>query len=139
MPAEVGRTFVPEEDRRHGFPRRAAVLSHGLWTRRFGADKSIVGKEIRINDVSVTVVGVMPERFAFPSTDIALWMPLRLNYDTLWTRNNHYLRLIARLEPGVSAASAQNDLNTLAKQFVRDYPDVYGQSDAARRERHAAA
>ena len=124
-----GRTFVPEEDRRHGFPRRAAVLSHGLWTRRFGADKSIIGKEIRINDVSVTVVGVMPERFAFPSSDIALWMPLRLNYDTLWTRNNHYLQLIARLEPGVSAAAAQNDLNTLAKQFVRDYPDVYGQSE----------
>jgi putative ABC transport system permease protein len=129
VPAEVGRTFVPEEDRRHGFPRRAAVLSHGLWTRRFGADKSIVGKEIRINDVSVTVVGVMPERFAYPSTDIALWMPLRLNYDTLWTRNNHYLRLIARLKPGVTAAAATNDLNTLAKQFVRDYPAVYGQSD----------
>jgi putative ABC transport system permease protein len=126
VPAEVGRTFVPEEDRRHGAPRRAAVLSHGLWTRRFGADKSIVGKEIRIDDVSVTVVGVMPERFEFPSSDIAMWVPLRLNYDTLWTRNNHYLTLIARLEPGASAAAAQTDLNTLAKQFVRDYPDVYG-------------
>jgi predicted permease len=129
VPAEIGRTFVPEEDRRHGFPRRAAVLSHGLWTRRFGADKSVVGKEIRINDVSVTVVGVMPERFQYPSSEIALWMPLRLNYDTLWTRNNHYLHLIARLEPGVSAAAAANDLNTLAKQFVRDYPAVYGQSE----------
>ena len=129
VPAEVGRTFVPEEDRRHGFPRRAAVLSHGLWTRRFGADKSVVGKEIRINDVSVTVVGVMPERFKYPSSEIALWMPLRLNYDTLWTRNNHYLQLIARLEPGVSAAAAENDLNTLAKQFVRDYPATYGQSE----------
>jgi putative ABC transport system permease protein len=72
----------------------------------------------------------MPERFAFPSSDIALWMPLRLNYDTLWTRNNHYLTLIARLEPGVSATAAQNDLITLAKQFVRDYPAVYGQSQA---------
>ena len=127
VPTEVGRTFVPEEDRRRGFPRRAAVLSHGLWTRRFGADKSIVGKEIRINDVSVTVVGVMPERFKYPSSEIALWMPLRLNYDTLWTRNNHYLWLIARLKPGVSAAAAESDLNTLAKQFVRDYPAVYGQ------------
>ena len=127
VPTEVGRTFVPEEDRRHGFPRRAAVLSHGLWTRRFGADKSIVGKEIRINDVSVTVVGVMPERFKYPSSEIALWMPLRLNYDTLWTRNNHYLWLIARLKPGVSAAAAESDLNTLAKQFVRDHPAVYGQ------------
>ena len=89
-------------------PRRAVVLSHGLWTRRFGGDKSIVGKEIRINGTSVTVVGVMPERFAFPSSEIALWAPLRLNYDTLWTRNNHYLQLIARLKPGVSAAAASN-------------------------------
>jgi putative ABC transport system permease protein len=128
VPAEVGRTFVPEEDKRHGAPRRAAVLSHGLWARRFGADKSIVGRAIRINDVSVTVVGVMPEAFAYPSSEIALWMPLRLNYDTLWTRNNHYLQLVARLEPGVSAAAATNELNTLAKQFVRDYPEVYNQS-----------
>jgi putative ABC transport system permease protein len=127
VPAEVGRTFVPEEDRRHGAPRRAAVLSHGLWTRRFGADRSIVGKEIRIDDVSVTVVGVMPEQFDFPSTDVALWTPLRLNYDTLWTRNNHYLQMIARLVPGASATAATNDLNTLAKQFVRDYPATYGQ------------
>jgi predicted permease len=125
---EIGRTFVPEEDKRYGFPRRAAVLSHGLWARRFGSDKSIVGKEIRINDVSVTVVGVMPEQFEYPSTDIAMWMPLRLNYDTLWTRNNHYLQLVARLKPGVPVAGASNDLNTMAKQFVRDYPTVYDQT-----------
>ena len=127
VPTEVGRTFVPEEDKRHGMPRRAAVLSHGLWTRRFGADRSIVGKAVRINDVSVTVVGVMPEGFSYPSSEVAVWTPLRLNYDTLWTRNNHYLRLIARLGPGVSATAATNELNTLAKQFVRDYPTVYGQ------------
>jgi len=123
----LGRTFVPEEDRRHNPPRRAVVLSHGLWTRRFGADKSIIGKEVRINNVSRTVVGVMPEQFKYPSGDIALWMPLRLNYDTLWTRNNHYLQVIARLKPGVKAKAAENDVNTLAKQFVRDYPQVYAQ------------
>jgi putative ABC transport system permease protein len=128
IPAEVGRTFVPEEDKRHGPPRRAVVLSHGLWTRRFAADKSVVGKEIRLNDISMTVVGVMPPQFDFPSTEVSLWTPLRLNYDTLWTRNNHYLQLIARLAPGVSASAASNDLNTLAKQFVRDYPETYGQS-----------
>ena len=129
VPPALGRTFTPDEDRRYGFPQRAAVLSHGLWTRRFGSDSSVVGKPIRINGTSVTVVGVMPERFAYPSPDVSLWMPLRLNYDTLWTRNNHYLQLIARLQPGVSVAAANADLGTLAKQFVRDYPDVYGQKD----------
>jgi putative ABC transport system permease protein len=126
---EIGRTFLPEEDQRHGAPRRAAILSHGLWTRRYGADRSIIGKEIRVNDVSMTVVGVMPDQFAFPQAETALWVPLRLNYDTLWTRNNHYLQLIARLAPNVSVAAAGTDLNTLAKQFTRDYPQVYGQSD----------
>jgi predicted permease len=129
VPAALGRTFVPEEDLRRGYPRRAVVLSHGLWARRFGGDTSIVGKEIRINGISVTVVGVMPERFDYPSTETAIWTPLRLNYDTLWTRNNHYLQLIARLAPGSSAAAASNDLNTLTKQFVRDYPTIYGQSE----------
>ena len=129
VPPALGRTFVPEEDRRHGNPRRAVVLSHGLWTRRFGSDSTVVGKEIRLNGISVTVVGIMPERFAFPSSDIAVWTPLRLNYDTLWTRNNHYLRLIARLKPGASVAAANADLNTIARQFVRDYPTIYGQKD----------
>jgi predicted permease len=129
VPAAIGRTFVPEEDRRHGPPRRAVVLSYGLWRRRFGGDKSIVGKDIRINNSSRTVVGVMPEQFKFPAADVAIWFPLRLNYDTLWTRNNHYLQLIARLNPGVTAKAAENDLNTLAKQFVRDYPQVYAQGD----------
>jgi putative ABC transport system permease protein len=129
VPAAIGRTFVPEEDRRHGMPRRAAVLSHGLWTRRYGGDTSLVGKEIRINDVSVTVVGVMPERFDFPSSETAMWTPLRLNYDTLWTRNNHYLQMIARLTPGATVEGATAELNTLAQQFVRDYPEVYGQNE----------
>ena len=129
VPAEVGRTLLPEEDRRHAPPRRAVVLSHGLWTRRFGGERSIIGKEIRINDASFTVVGVMPQRFEFPSPETAMWVPLRLNYDTLWTRNNHYLEMIARLRPGATAAAASSDLNVLAKQFRRDYPAIYGGHD----------
>jgi putative ABC transport system permease protein len=129
VPPEIGRTFVPEEDRRHGPPRRAVVLSHGLWTRRFAADRSIVGKEIRINGTAVTVVGVMPQKFAMPTADIAVWVPLRLNYDTLWTRNNHYLELIARLEEGATPAAAEAEMNTLTKQFVRDYPAFYNAND----------
>jgi putative ABC transport system permease protein len=125
----IGRTFVPEEERRHGAPRRAVVLSHGLWTRRYGGDPSIVGREIRVNDIAVTVVGVMSQRFAIPSAETALWTPLRLNYDTLWTRNNHYLTLVARLAPGATPAAAASEMNTLAKQWVRDYPQFYDAND----------
>ena len=125
VPPAIGRTFLPEEDRRHGAPRRAIILSHGLWTRRFGADPTIVGRDLQINGITVTVVGVMPQRFAIPSPETALWAPLRLNYDTLWTRNNHYLSMIGRLAPGATAAAAASEMNTLAKQWVRDYPQFY--------------
>ena len=54
----------------------------------------------------MTVVVVMPERVAYPGIDISMWMPLSLNYDTVWTRINHYLHLVARLKPDVHVKGA---------------------------------
>src|SRR5688572_12273235 len=100
----VGRTFTPDEDIPGGPP--VIVLAYGLWQRRYGSDMHIVGKSVVVNGVPQTVVGVMPPRFAYPSPDVAAWIPLRLRYDNLWTRNNHYLTLIAKLAPGVTFANA---------------------------------
>ena len=119
----LGRSFTAEENRRGG--PFAVVMSHGLWQRRYGADSSIIGKTIVMNNRPRTVVGVLPPGVEFPAPDIGLWAPLRLNYDTLWTRNNHYLELIGRLAPGASVEQARVQIAELARRFGRDFPDVY--------------
>jgi putative ABC transport system permease protein len=126
-PMRLGRSFTTEENRRGG--PFAVVMSHGLWQRRYGSDSSIIGRQIVINDRPRTVVGVMPPGAEYPSRDVALWTPMRLNYDTLWTRNNHYLQLIGRLAPEVSVERARIQIAELARRFGRDFPDVY---DAAK-------
>jgi hypothetical protein len=72
----MGRGFRADEDRPGG--PRVVVLSHGLWTRRFGADPGALGREIRLNDEVYTIVGVMPRGFEFPR-GVSLWTPLQAN------------------------------------------------------------
>jgi putative ABC transport system permease protein len=119
----IGRTFTPNEDTPNGPP--VVVLGYGLWQRRYGRDMHILGKDVVVNGVPQTVVGVMPPRFAYPSPDVAAWIPLRLNYDHLWTRNNHYLTLIAKLTPGVTFADAVQELNWMTRRWTREYPGTY--------------
>lgn len=120
----LGRPFLADEEQR-GRGTRVAILSHGLWQRRFGADSAIIGRDLVLNGTALPIVGVMPPRFSFPSPDVAAWLPMRLNYDTLWTRNNHYLQLIGRLAPGASVTQASLELNGMARRFTSDYPGVY--------------
>jgi hypothetical protein len=99
---QLGRAFLPEEDTPTG--PVVVILSHGLWQRRFGGDPGIIGKDVVINGSPRTVVGVMPPRFEYPSKEVAFWVPLRLDFDSLWTRNNHYLQMLGRLAPDASRA-----------------------------------
>jgi hypothetical protein len=69
----LGRVFLPEEDRPEG--NRVVVLSHGLWQRRFGSDKDIIGKTLTLNADIFTVVGIMPPSFQFPDSEDELWQP----------------------------------------------------------------
>jgi predicted permease len=119
----LGRTFTAEEERRGG--PLVVVISHGLWMRRFGGDPAVVGKQIVMNDRPRTVVGVLAPGAEFPSNDYAVWSPRRLNYDTLWTRNNHYLTVIGRLAPGASAEQASTEVRALAQRMSRDFPETY--------------
>ncbi|HVE79990.1 MAG TPA: ABC transporter permease, partial [Gemmatimonadaceae bacterium] len=119
----VGRAFLPAEDRPDA--EQVAVLSEGLWRHRFAGDSRIVGRTVVLDGQPRTVVGVMPARFDFPAREVALWTPLRLNYDSLWTRNNHYLTVVARAAAGHSPAAAGAELNAMARAFMRDYPETY--------------
>ena len=119
----LGRPFVADEQRRGG--PFSVVLSHSLWTRRFGSDSSIIGREITFNERNRTVVGVLAPGHSFPGPEIGAWTPMRLNYDTLWTRNNHYLQLIGRLAPEGTIERARLQASELARRFVRDFPTMY--------------
>ena len=122
-PMWLGRSFSPDEDRRGG--PLVAVMSNGLWRRRYGADSSIIGRSLVLNDRPRTIIGILPPGVEFPARDIGLWLPLRLNYDTLWTRNNHYLELIGRLAPDATVERARAQVAGLARRFVSDFPDTY--------------
>jgi putative ABC transport system permease protein len=128
---QLGRVFTVEEDVPNGPP--VAVLGFGLWNARYGGDPSILGKTIVLNDVSVQVIGVMPEGFRLPTdfTDSAaepteLWRPLQIDPKQL-TRN-HGLHGAALLAPGHTAATATEELRSITADLVKQglYPVAMG-------------
>jgi predicted permease len=120
----VGRAFLPDEDR--VTPATVVVLSYGLWQRRFGGDRAIVGRTIPFNGRPRTVIGVMPRYFDYPSSHVDLWLPMpRFNPDSLGDRANHYLFMVARLRAGVPIARATNEAATVARRMMRDHPNSY--------------
>jgi len=115
----LGRTFAPEEDRPGG--PRVVVLTHGLWTRRFGSDPSLVGRAISLNSETFTVIGVMGADFAGePETD--LFLPEQADLNS--TNQGHFLFLGARLKAGVTLAQANAELGVVADRFRKLYPGV---------------
>jgi putative ABC transport system permease protein len=121
----LGRIYAPDEEKPAQGPSPVIVLSEAVWRTRFGADPKILTREVRLNGIPRRVIGVMPARFGFPEAGTGVWLPLRLNYDSLWTRNNHYLLLVGRLRPGATAAQANAEANLLTHRWVRDFPETY--------------
>jgi len=116
-----GRDFRPEDNAPGA--ARVAVLSHGLWSRRFGANASIIGRELLLDDRKYTVVGVMPAGFLFPDRATEIWVPWQFTKEKLADHGSHYLNVVARLKPEVSLQSANAELATIAKQIEREHPD----------------
>jgi len=116
----VGRNFTAQEDTiGHD---RVALLSYGLWRRRFGGDPSIVGRDISLSGVPHTVVGVMGPEFAFPSRDYQIWTPLTFDPQELVTRQNYSYLAIARLAPGVTIDQARAEMDVIAAQIAGEHP-----------------
>ncbi len=116
----VGRTFLPDEDQLGN--HQVVVLSHGLWQRRFDGNRGIVGQPITLDGQPFTVVGVMPAGFFFPQRDSELWTPLAMHPEQANGRGDHYLRVLARLKPGVSIEQAQSETESIAARLAADYP-----------------
>ena len=118
-PAE-GRLFTEAEDE-PGAPR-TVILSHGLATRLGDGRSSMVGKQVTIDRVPHTVIGVMPASFAFPNRTPEYWTPFIQSGDRFEERDTAWLTVIGRLRPGVSLVSAQAELNAIWSGLIREYP-----------------
>jgi putative ABC transport system permease protein len=108
----LGRVFTEDEDLRS---EKVAVISHGLWQRRFGGARDVVGRKILLNDVSWEIVGVMPREFYFmPARDIDVWMPISFSAGMLRNWGWHDLHCVARLKPGITWQQANDSMAALA-------------------------
>jgi putative ABC transport system permease protein len=117
---ELGRVFTQEEDKPDG--NKVAVVSHGLWQRRFGGDPAMVGKEILLEGQKRTVIGVTPPGFQFLSKETGLWVPMAFSPQELANRGGHYLTVVARMKPGVTLQRAGADVAAITQRINRDHP-----------------
>ncbi len=123
VPAALGRVFEPSDGRPGG--ERQLVVSAGAWARRFGRDPQVVGRSVRLDDQSYTVVGVMPAEFQFPPADPAVefWSPLVLEPGAQPSRPHRMYNAIGRMKPGVSVEQAAADLEAVAAGVAAENPD----------------
>ncbi|MDX2152784.1 MAG: ABC transporter permease [Bryobacteraceae bacterium] len=125
----IGRTLRAEEEQpgKH----RVVVLSHGFWTRRFGADPLVLHRTLQLDGAAHAIVGVMPAEFDFPAPTPDLWLPLVIPPKEIQERFNHLYRVWARLAPGATAAAANDEIRALAAQFRAEHPRLNRNVDAA--------
>ncbi|HEY1793948.1 MAG TPA: ABC transporter permease [Opitutaceae bacterium] len=119
---EVGRTFGPEYDQPgHG---EVALLTDAFWRSHYAADPSVVGRQIRLDTVPVTVVGVLPPYFEQPTSwgHLDVIRPLGWNAGTRQTRDNNWLGILGRLKPGVTLEAAQSEASAIASRLAHDFP-----------------
>jgi len=125
----LGRGFV-EDDGRDGLVKpNAVVISYGLWQRRFGGDRQIVGRQITLNNQPATVIGVMPADFGWHiqrGTDASkpadIWIPFQVTNDLL-VRRGRFASCVARMKPGVTIDQARSDMQTISARLSQQYPD----------------
>jgi putative ABC transport system permease protein len=120
---QLGRTFDPAE----GIlgRNRVAILSNGLWQRRFGSDPGVVGRTIVLNGLSHEIIGVLPASFGFHDPTLELWtiLPFEGLPDPL-SRDTHNYFVYARMKPGVTLQQARVEMDRVGMQLSNQYPDT---------------
>jgi len=122
-----GRSFTAEDDRVGAAP--TAILSYGLWQRRFGGDPNLVGNPIELDNGPVTVIGILPADFQFldgtsRGEAVEIWLPLQLNPVVQRGRQVRLCSMVGRLRPGVTHRQAQAEFSGITTQFEKQYPDT---------------
>ncbi len=115
----LGREFLPGEEKPGA--NQSVILSDALWRRNFGADRSVIGKTISINQQPYNVAGVMPPGFQFFGREYELWVPLVLDADRS-KASFHYLLAIARLKPDATLEQARAEMDAIARQLAIEHP-----------------
>ena len=115
-PPLLGRVIVPADELAGAPP--VVVLGYDVWRTRFASDAGVIGRSVRLGDVSATVVGVMPEGFAFPIAH-ELWTQLRSDLLDRTPRGGTGITVFGRLARGVSLEEAQAELTTLGRRAGR--------------------
>jgi predicted permease len=125
-----GRRFRPEEDH-YGGPA-VVILSYSLWRQHFNADRSVIGKTVRLDNVPYTVIGVMPGSFKFPYDGTPYyepaqaWVPMQFTPGDMQNRTDGYdVQAFARMKDGVTLAKAQQDADAARISFQADHRDIY--------------
>ena len=121
----LGRVFTPEETWKSGSP--VAVISDRMWRDVFGAAPATVGRTIAINGTRTEIVGVMPPSFSYAADTVDVWQPVAWdpqNRGQIFFRRAHWLRVIARLNPGVTAQAADAEFQTVVRQLQTEHPET---------------
>ena len=119
--ALVGRVLTPDDEREAAPP--VVVIGYVVWQSRFGRSRSVLGQQIRFGTVQHTIVGVMPEGFAFP-VNHQYWIPLRANPSTIPRGAGPELFVFGRLAPGATRASAQVELSVIGQRTASAFPQT---------------
>lgn len=124
----AGRVFDEKEELRN---EKVAVISYGIWQRRFGGQQSAIGGPIVLNDETYTLLGVMPRSFVTPARrEVEIWTPAAFTPQDLARRGSHFLTCVARLRPGVTVDQAQAEMAGIAKRLEQQYPNTNRQVGA---------
>jgi predicted permease len=118
----LGRDFLPEDDRPGAAP--VVILGNGIWKNRYGSDRNVIGRTVKVNELPMTVIGVMPEGFKFP-INADLWVPavhLAGLADQKCDARN--FEVFGRLADGVAVARAQAELKPIADRLAHDFPET---------------
>jgi predicted permease len=122
----LGRSFTAEEDSTPG-THPVAVIGHGLWVRRFGAEPAVLGKTIRVNGEPLVVIGVMPRGFDGVTGRADLWIPQMMaplvSYAGTLTSPENFISVLGRLRPGVGLDQALAELGVVGRRIAAELPD----------------
>jgi putative ABC transport system permease protein len=133
MAPMLGRDFTPADNTPGG--EKVAIIGYGIWQRDFGGSPQVVGKGVRINGKPATIIGVMPQGFAFPQNE-ELWLPLYSEFPPKARKDpaNISPSVIGLLKPGMSPDQATAEFTTLARHFAEAYPETNKQFNTGRVE-----